>query len=314
MSLYFIDMLYCNNIMKIILIIEDSKGKNIVFVSDKLESYLLEDVIKLTKQKQLPGICLVNRNNQTHLRTTPNKSLENNLSELSISSSKFFKALDDLNLYLKLPGLNNYWNLYQDLLHKQESDKKKLIIIDGYRRVSIKTVKEKITPHDKLIFEAANKFSIDPYLLGAIIIDEISRAIPLEHIFDSLLTQFVGLNASAGIAQVKIETARSLIKNDYYNPSSKDDNFSKNNISKTSRSYILKYVQEPKHSIYFSSAQIKFIIDTWKLGIDISNKPEIIATLYSLGEKKSHSNPKPNERGLQIVNEFYPLAKKFLIQ
>ena len=45
--------------------------------------------------------------------------------------------------------------------------------------------------------------------------------------------------------------------------------------------------------------------------IDLKNKPDILATLYSLG-RSPHGDPKSNERGSQIADEFYQLVKDYL--
>ncbi len=57
---------------------------------------------------------------------------------------------------------------------------------------------------------------------------------------------------------------------------------------------------------------MRALIDGWRKFIDISKSPNIIATLYSLKGKTPHAHPEPNNRGLQIANEFYKLAKEWL--
>jgi len=57
---------------------------------------------------------------------------------------------------------------------------------------------------------------------------------------------------------------------------------------------------------------MRALIDEWRKFIDISKSPNIIATLYSLKGKTPHAHPEPNNRGLQIANEFYKLAKEWL--
>ncbi len=54
------------------------------------------------------------------------------------------------------------------------------------------------------------------------------------------------------------------------------------------------------------------IVDQWLPIIDLTNRPEIIGTLYSQGQRRPNKNPGATNRGLQIKNEFYPLAKKIL--
>ena len=54
------------------------------------------------------------------------------------------------------------------------------------------------------------------------------------------------------------------------------------------------------------------IIHEWKKFVDLRERPEIIATLYHLKHKDPHTHAKPNDRGLQIAEEFYKLAKQWL--
>ena len=172
-------------------------------------------------------------------------------------------------------------------------------------------MKARLQSNEDHIFGAAKRFDADPYLLGAIIIDEIVRANPIEEITDVLGLYFIGKNTSAGVAQVKVETARALIQDGYYNPEPNDIQLSPENIHKTRRSYLYDIVKKPAHSIHFAAARIRDLIDKWKRFVDLTKRPEIIATLYSMG-KSPHSDPKPNERGFQIANEFYRLTKQWL--
>lgn len=158
----------------------------------------------------------------------------------------------------------------------------------------------------------AKEEKIDPSTLGAIIIDEVARTNPWEEALDKLGAAFVGINTSAGIAQVTIETARKLIQKEYYNPNPSDKKLSKENVVKTSRAYLYDYVILPRHSTYFAAARIRQTIDYWAHEIDLSHRPEILGTLYSQGLGDPKSNPGASDRGLQIAQEFYPLAKKTL--
>ncbi len=292
--------------MKIILTVTDSRGKNLVFVSDTLKTYSLKDAVSLATENKLNNICAVSSKYGTYLRAKPKTEKKDQLDAIALSSRVLFSSLDDINHGLVTPAFGSYWKLFQNSLKKDEI----FIIIDDYPRITKNSLREKLKPHRDLIFAAAKKFTIDPYLLGAIIIDEVARINPIEPITDLLAVQFIGKNTSVGIAQVKIDTARNLIKNGYYNPNPNDEKLLKENIRKTSRSYIYKYSIEAKHSIFLAAAIMRSLIDDWHAFIDLSDKPEIIATLYSL-YKRPHSNPQPNERGLQISNEFYQLAKDF---
>ncbi len=294
--------------MKIILVATDARGKNLVFVSDALRAYSLQEAAQLAKDGKLEGIYPVHRDSGTYLRTKPDVPKKEHLERLSISAYQLFSSGDNISSTLVRQGFDAYWRLYQDSIEKS----KPFIAIDGYPRIAKETAKEKLQANREIILEAARKFTVDPYLLGAIIIDEIARFAPIEMITDPLGGYFIGVNTSVGIAQVKIDTARGLIKNDYYNPNPRDNQLSSANIQKVSRSHLYEYVKEPRHSIFFAAAKMRSVIDLWQKSIDISKSPEIIATLYSLKGKSPHPDPQPNDRGLQIANEFYQFAKEWL--
>ncbi len=301
-----------NRFVKIILVTTDTSGRNVVFTSDQMKAHSLEEATKLATKGMLDGIHVVRSGAGSYLRSNPNTVEHDDLDAFSVSSHKLFASLDDLSVVMPLQGFRLYFKLYKAYLKSREKEGETMIMIDGYPRMTREHVTEKLAPHRTLVFDAAAQFSIDPYLLGGIIIDEIARASMFEEILDVLLPSFIGWNASAGIAQVKMETARGLIKSDYYNPNTSDKKLSKENIGQTSRSYLYTYVVKPKHSIYFAAARMRALIDEWESVGDIGNKPEIIATLYSRKYKKPNPDPQPTARGLQIAGEFYRLAKEIL--
>lgn len=297
--------------MKIILVITDPKKRNQVFVTDSLEVLSLEKAIKLTKEGNIPGIHIVKGSSGTYLRTNREVAKSKELESLSISPSQFFSQIKNLNSNIFKP-LADY------LEHSQKSlDPSNSIIIRAgggstWRVITKGKAKEKLEQNKKDIFEAAKQFDIDPYTIGAILIDEMARLALFEEMCNLLLTKYIGVNTSLGIAQIKIKTARELIKSGYYNPNPRDHKLSKSQISSTSLLHISQYLLQPKHSIFFCAARIRSLIDKWKSSVDISSLPEIIGTLYSLGGKDPHSKPESSDRGSQIGKEFYNLAKTFL--
>lgn len=296
--------------MKIVLTATDSTGKNRVFTTEDLHTLSATQLAKLVKQGKTNDIHIVNARAGSYLRANPNTLRADNLDILSISQYKLFAALDDLGIAMGSRGFRRYWQLYQIYLKNRQAKGETVIHIDGRARTTMEYVTHKLSPHRKYVFDAADRFAVDPYLLGAIIIDEIARANVIEGISDIFLTQFVGWNASAGIAQVRMETARGLIKQEYYNPNPLDKQLSHERISRTLRSHLFQYVTQPKHSIFFAAARIRSLIDEWQPKIDLKQTPEIIATLYHLPYIQPKTDPGANERGLQIMQEFYPLAKR----
>lgn len=295
--------------MKIILVATNSKGKNLVFVTDTLQAYSLQEALHLAKEKKLENVYAVKGHTGAYLRTKPGTAKKEHLDRLSISSYLLFSSKNNLRHALSTPAFSNYWLMFQNALEDEDGP---FIVIDGSARITEEATREELQPHQKLVFEAAEKFNVDPYLLGAVIIDEITRLNPIEVITDCLAGSFVGINTSVGIAQVETDTARGLIQSGYYNPNPNDPELSKSRIGKTPRSHLYAYVVQPKHSIFFAAARMRKIMDEWGKSVDLTKKPEIIATLYSLKHRDPHADPQPNDRGLQIVKEFYPLAKKWL--
>lgn len=300
------------NPVKIILVVTNSQKKSLVFIDEMLRVYSLQEAIKSARDRLFKNIYAVNRFGSFYLRTSSNAPKEDKLDHISISSYQLFYSLNDLGKILSVPAFKIYWDKYQqNLLQEQQKKEDTYIIIEGHPRISKANAKLKLTENKDIIFVAANKLDIDPYLLAGVIIDEIARLSPFEEITDLLAGGFIGKNTSVGITQVKIDTARGLMLAGYYNPDP-DKFLSKEKIKKASRQQIYSYVKKPKHSIFFGAARMRYFIDEWKKFIDLSKKPEIIATLYSLSKDNPKINPQANDRGLQIANEFYKLAQDWL--
>lgn len=294
--------------MKIILVATGEKGRNVVFVTDMLRVYSLEEAVRLAKAGKLENVYAVQKSSGAYLRSSRNVPKKEQLEQLAVSSHQLFNSVNDTHHALSTPAVAHYLQLYEHTLQK---DGGPLIVIEGKARMTKESAKAKLTPHEDYIFAAAKKFNIDPYLLGAIIIDEIARIKPFEDIGEALLVFFVGKNASGGIAQVKVETARGLIQDGYYNPNPRDPKLFPERVRNVFRAHLYQYVKKPEHSIFFAAAKIRSVIDAWKKFVDLSSRPDIVATLYSL-YKDPHADPKPSERGTQIATEFYQLAKEWL--
>lgn len=293
--------------MKIVLVATDSGGKNLVFVSDILEVYSLSEALRLVHNGELEDVYPVRGSAGLYLRTKPTVPKKEHLDHLSISSYKLFAAPDNLDHALAMPVFDTYWPIYKRALIEAGGP---FIAIKEHTVITKKQARDRLIPHKDLIFVAAKKFDVDPYLLGAIIIDEVARFAPFEIMTDPLGGLFLGANTSVGIAQVEIDTAHDLIVRGYYHPNPRDSRLSPKNVQNISRQELYPYVK--KHSIAFAAARMRALTDEWKRFVDLSKGPEIIATLYHLERRKPHAHPRPNERGLQITQEFYLLAKDWL--
>ena len=162
------------------------------------------------------------------------------------------------------------------------------------------------------ILDVSKEFKIDPVFVGTVIYQEQSINVN----FVDTLTDYIGgllhVNTSIGIGQVRVETARSL-ENIFpvLNPlDKKNDPWADSNTVRVER------LKDPWTNIRYVAAKIKFDLDRWNsAGIDISNRPEIIGTLYNIEDVdkpiKPNVNAKPNDFGIE-VRENYNRVKELL--
>ena len=293
--------------MKIILIVTGSKRKSLAFVSNGLDTFSLEKAVQLTREGEIEGAHVVQRGNNVYLRTNPKVGKSDEFDSLSITVGNLLLYAHGTHLTKVTPALDLFVELYRTNLSKNHQ----LIKPVGQQEVLSESVKKKLQKYRGIIFEAANNFDIDVYLLGAILVDEIARLVPFEPIFDTLRTQIIGGNTSVGIAQVRTDTANNIIKLGLYNPNPNDTKLPFKKLDRDARGYLYTYLIDPKHSIFFAAAVIKDIIESWYPVAENKLTPPVIATLYSKGGKP-HSNPTSNERGQQIAGEFYNFAKEIL--
>lgn len=296
--------------MRIVAAITDSKRKSLMFMLDSLQVISLDDAIKYVKDEKIDGVHIVRGKNGKYIRT--NRSLQRkNIDAMSVPL-RWITASNATKSLFALRELKDFWEHYRAHLKERLKNGDVLIAVDADWPLATKEhVQKTLTPHKRHIFTAAKQYDIDPYLLGAILIDEIVRLAPLEDIWDNILS-YVREETSVGVAQVSIETARDLIRLNLYNPNPNDPKLSKEKIAETSRLHLYKYASDGKHSIYFAAARIRQTIDYWGSFIDLTAKPEIIGTLYAQGLGKPKASPEPTDRGLQIAGEFHQMAKELL--
>lgn len=221
--------------MKIILVISNSQGKNILFISDTLIPYSLEQLISLVKQGKITGLHIVKTKKGAYLRINPNNTIIDNLDSISIKISDVLKGI----------------NRYSFLLTKPQ--------FQEFKKIRCENIK---------VADATEIVKID---------------------------------------QVPKRTIYEIINLGLYNP----DPSGEKNIS---RARLYTYLCDPKHNLNFAAARIRQTIDYWwkEKKEDISENIGVLGTLYSQGLKKPHANPKANDRGHQIQNEFYPIVKNIL--
>lgn len=298
--------------MNITLVITNSRRKNLVFVSSEGKPLQLKDAIVAAMHGTIKGVYPVRKKAGIYLRTKPSIQKKNELETLSITGKTLVAYAQDARRVRSTASMKLYIKLYAASLVGLRS----YILPVGQPkalRVPIVVVEEKFIEHKKHILSAAKEFSIDPTMLGAILIDEIARFLPFEGIIEVLGGDIVGVNVSVGVAQVKIDTAHDLIRKGIYHPNKKDTRLPYDSLTNTGRKHLYDYLVQPKHNVRFAAAFIRHVIDFWSPYTDLSNRVDVIGTLYHQGYGKPKENPKVNERGIQIANEFYLLAKRWLV-
>lgn len=277
--------------MKIILVIEDRKGKNVLFFTDEGQVLTLKEAIAATLDSKIHGIYVVNGKQGSYLRTNPNVKKKDNLGSKSSSYNQLIANIKKGVLEIKNEGIKEYIKLRGKYLEAnfQKSD---LIYIEGIAHAVKQDIETSITSLLNHIDQSAQKFKIDKNLLGAILIDELCR----KSLDDSLdFLGWFGVNTSVGVGQIKIKTARDIIRAGFFP-----------NLKKHSDRELYLHLTNQDNNTDFAAARIKQTIDYWsKHGFDISQNNGVIAQLYSQGLGKPKSNPKVEIRGIQISIEFY---------
>lgn len=293
--------------MKIVLVVTNPSRKSLVFVSKEIDAYPLEEAVKLAREGKIDGAHVVQGKKSGYIRTNPKVAKSEEFDTLSVTIGNLLLFAHGIHITKVSPVLNAFVELYRSQLEKNGQ----LIKPVEQPEVLAKTVKEKLQQNRSFIFNAAEKFEIDPYLIGAILIDEIARLHPFEAILDIVGVQIIGGNTSIGIAQVKTDTANSIINLGLYNPNPKDSKLPFKRLDRIARVHLYSYLIQPKHNIFFAAAVIRDTLDSWIRVAGDKLTPAEIATLYSKGGKP-HSDPTSNARGEQIAGEFYGLAKTIL--
>jgi len=296
--------------MKLSLIITNTRRKSEIFLSNTFKMKTLDGLTKSVEDDEVDGVSVVVTKHGQYIRSLPNSTREDNIDSKSVTASDVLAFVNKTRNFNSTDAISKYYAEYTASV--LESGEPFIATYDGYKAFSSQ-VRDLIKSHKKLFESAGKKFNVDQYLLVALVIDEVTRLFAFEALLDKSLLNLIGRNVSVGIAQIKLETANSLMAKGYYNPNPDDKKLPiKGVIANADRRYLFEYVVEPKHNINFQAALISEFIDTWSKHIDLSDRPEILATLYHLEYRKPRSNPESDERGNQIAVEFYELAKKLL--
>lgn len=290
--------------VRILLRVLSRPARKELFIDENLQKHDKESIVPLIKQRKINNLFLAKRNGKEYIKSKPNAKAADNIACKSISQTElisFYKG------YIKAIA-NQKIKAYDDIRRKRQ--KKNYIIIRDDRGdfVSTKTeddISAHLKKHKSIILKAALEQKIDPLLLGAILTDEYCRTG-----WDDWLDWLGALNikdTSVGIAQIKLGTAREIIRKKYYNPAPGKI------TEKSPPAQVWFYLYQPEHSIRFSAAAIRLSIEYWKnKKVDISKQNKVLAYLYSAGHTKDVKKS-ITKRCLQISGEFYQMAKSILL-
>lgn len=169
-------------------------------------------------------------------------------------------------------------------------------------RISAKKRAERIIKENVgIIKTAAKEFEVDPVMVAGVIHQEQSTNFN----FEDKLTDYIGglvyRDTSIGIGQVKVSTAQEL-----------KDKYPKLNPIINGKKVInlravrVEFLKDPLMNVRYVAAKIKFDQDLWRdAGFDISDRPEILGTLYNIsGIKEPHkprANPDSNDFGKGVA-------------
>jgi len=153
---------------------------------------------------------------------------------------------------------------------------------------------EHLSQYESEIMSASSKQGIEPELLRGVLMDEYIRMYP--RALGDVLGYLGLINASMGVGQVKGDTARKLSEEGYYTPPGYSPDMSLGKLQRL-------IADNPEVGINYAASFIKYSDDVWGEEVwehvPAENKPAIMATLYSLGNKgvRKPGSPEWEERG-----------------
>jgi soluble lytic murein transglycosylase-like protein len=273
---------------KIILVITNSRGVSEAFVTDDFQYLLLDEALILVKRGVLAGVHFVKGKNGAYLRSNHNTAIEDNLDTLSLPAGRLFEAIKEHDEDGRVTAYAKAYGKFLELRFRRDE----LLYLDGIAQIPKKEVLQRLRPLASAIKEIAARYDVDPYLLGAILIDELARMGP-DDLLD-ILGKLGARDTTVGLAQVKLSTARDMIKKKLY-PADLD----------ISQSRLYDLLTDDKASVRFAAAYLSFIK---KLRAK-KNKGTTAAEVASCYSRGKFLDP-PDSRGKQIARKLRDFAKE----
>src|SRR3989344_4873876 len=148
--------------MKFILVVTDTRGKNLAFVSRELQTLSLTEATEAVRRGDVAGAYVVERKTGAYIRTKASVPKMEQFEKLSISSKHLFSYTNDARHAISTPALSRYVELYLESVR----DGQDFIVPIGQPKVLSAAIKEKLVPQRTNIFAAAKTFEIKSFSGG----------------------------------------------------------------------------------------------------------------------------------------------------
>ncbi len=188
------------------------------------------------------------------------------------------------------------------------------ILLTGLPVQEYDTATQALAEHRNLIIEHSELFHVKPRIVAAVIYAERVLNVNWRDTYLDKLMALNRLNSSIGFCQIKLNTAR-WIENNLNDANSKyflGDSIAAFFPESIYLDKLIKRLDDPGMNIMYAVAYLAMFQSRWQRdGVDISSRPDILGTLYSLGafktngeERIPHPDPVPNRFGSTAL-EFY---------
>lgn len=173
---------------------------------------------------------------------------------------------------------------------------------------------QELVEHRNLIIKHSELFHVQPRIVAAVIYAERVLNVNWRDTYLDKLMALNRLNSSIGFCQIKLNTAR-WIENNLNDANSKyflGDSIAAFFPESIYLDKLIERLDDPSLNIMYAVAYLAMFQRRWaREGVDISSRPDILGTLYSLGpfktsgeERIPHPDPVPNRFGSTAL-EFY---------